>query len=736
MNWPILRTNSRHLDFFLVFFLQNLIFSIKFATRNNKIIIKLSITIMKKTFVLLATVLLMASNTFGKERSRAEMDSIAKSVHFTFTNRARTFMGETTGDCLISDAVSSIALNRQLRKAFPDVNKDFFAVYSYQERKSGYAIISTDDSMPALIAFSDSQCFNTDEIPAAMQYMLLQYTKSVNKQEETTATTRSSEITEVAPLLGVIAYSQNTPYNDKCPMLDGKRTVTGCLATAMAQIVAYYRYPTQMFGDKIEYVTETYGIPVSWDCANTKFDWDNILDTYSSGPITDYNANETTTDNQFLSFTNLKVSDGNKLEISDLYNTSSETLTGNLQLLLFDNNGRFIRPIGQIFNISDLLPGYGWGTFFIEHLIPGDIEDGNYRLYLGLKLKGSNEWSVMQRSIQNSQREEFYISLSKVGTRYTIGDWSFLCGYTKAQGEAIATLLGACGASVQMNYGPESPAKNSNLAVGLTNYFGYDDGLCFIDSWISPTKVWMEHLITTELQQKRPVYCNGATIENKAHGFVIDGYQYMDTTPYFHINWGWNGSENGYFLLDAMTTAGGDNYGNKYTLTLGIRPDDGVDDGVLFAVGEIDAAVAGQKITLTLKNFSNRTIKDFTGDIITYAIDGEGKEYVLSKNHWDSWTAFAGFESLDLSIDVPAGLPTGEHTIVLRTKESGSSVEKDVLTPYPLVLYIEGSTAIKDATITIKQTPTIYSLSGRKITSSEKLPKGLLIINGKKHINK
>lgn len=691
---------------------------------------------MKKTIVLFATVLLVASNAFGKERSRTEMDSIAQSVHFTFMNRARSFSGETSGDRLISDAVCSIALNRQLRQVFPDVNKDFFVVYSYQKGKPGYAIISTDDRMPALIAFSDSQRFKTDEIPTAMQYMLAQFTKNLNEREEVPATTRSSEISEVAPLLGDIAYSQDTPYNDRCPMLNGKRTVTGCLATAMAQIVAYYRYPTQMLGDKIEYVTETYSLPVSWDCANTTLDWDNILDTYSSVPITEYNANETTTDKQFLSFTNLKVSDKNKLEISDLYNSSSETLTGDLQLLLFNNDGLFIRPIGQIININELQPGYGWGTYFIEHLIPGDIEDGDYRLYLGLKLKGSNEWSVMQRSVQNSQREEFYLSLSKVGAHYAIGDKSFLCGYTKAQGEAIATLLGACGAAARMNYGPESSTNNSNLGVGLINHFGYDEGLYFIDSSMSPSKAWMENFVQTELLQKRPVYCNGSTIENKAHAFLIDGFRYMDSNPYFHVNWGWNGADNGYFLIDAITTSGNDNYAYSYNLTLGLKPDDGLEDGVLFAAKKIEASIADEKIILALENFSNRTIKDFNGDIIIYAIDGQGKEYLLGEDHWDFWMAFGQFEKWDKTIDIPQGLPSGEYKIVMRTKESRSLLQKDILTPSNPVIKIENLTAIKNAVITEQPITEIYSLTGRKMPSPKKLPKGLFIVNGKKYIYK
>jgi hypothetical protein len=342
----------------------------------------------------------------------------------------------------------------------------------------------------------------------------------------------------------------------------------------------------------------------------------------------------------------------------------------------------------------------------------------------------------MQRSIQNSQREEFYISLSKVGVHYAIGDKSFLCGYTKAQGEAIATLLGACGAAARMNYGPESSAKNSNLGAGLIDYFGYDEGLYFIDSSMSPSKAWMEDFVQTELLQKRPIYCNGSTIENKAHAFLIDGFRYMDSTPYFHVNWGWNGSDNGYFLIDAITTSGNDNYAYSYNLTLGLKPDDGLEDGVLFAAKKIEAATADGKIILTLEDLSNRTIKDFTGNIIIYAIDGQGKEYLLDENHWDFWIAFGRYEKWDKIIDIPQGLPSGEYKIVMRTKESKSFLQKDILTPSNPVIKIENSTAIKDAAITEQPVSEIFSLTGRKITFKEKQLKGLYIINGRKHIYK
>ena len=86
---------------------------------------------------------------------------------------------------------------------------------------------------------------------------------------------------EVAPLLGNINYDQGTPYNNKCPYLNGGRAVTGCVATAMAQVMRYYQYPAHGTG--------TFTYTGGNDGARTinledyPFDWSNMLEEYQHG---------------------------------------------------------------------------------------------------------------------------------------------------------------------------------------------------------------------------------------------------------------------------------------------------------------------------------------------------------------------------------------------------------------------------------------------------------------------
>ena len=620
------------------------------------------------------------------------------------------------------------------------MNNDYFVVYTSPEGNPGYVIISTDDRLPALIGFSDTQRFTAEDMPPAMQDLLVQYITRIDDIPDRTPTMRrANSPMELAPLLGDIAFSQGSPYNDMCPLLNGKRTATGCLATAMAQIMAYYKYPTQMLGDKIEYETMTHHLPVSWDCANTKFDWNNILDTYPSETIPEYTANETTTAQQYMYFKDITLSDKNTLEIHDFYSRHPETMTFDLQLLLCDNTDRFIRPIGEMKTIKGLKPTYGWGSYPIKHFLSPEIADGDYRMYLGVRLEGTTEWSVVERRNQKNQYEAFYLPLTKQGMSYTMEGRTFACGHTKAQGEAIATLMAACGASTGMNYAEQSSTGNSYIADGYIKYMGYSDRLYFLYSNKSPSRAWMENQVEAELLEGRPVYCCGITKEEGSHAFVIDGFQYYQgTTPYYHVNWGWNGDDDGFFLLDAMTTSGGDNYGYSYILTMNIAPADGRKLGFMFDAEKVSASINGKTLNLSVEYIYNRSQATFGGDMRVYAIDVKGQEYFLTKNHWNAWGYNSGYTSWSKQVSIPDTLPDGEYTIVLKLQEDGSDVVKEVLTPaFPKVTIGNGTSiaGVKQS----EQAPEIYSLTGRRLSSSaappEKLPKGIYIINGKKYIS-
>ncbi|MCI9054779.1 MAG: hypothetical protein HFJ87_06520 [Muribaculaceae bacterium] len=158
--------------------------------------------------------------------------------------------------------------------------------------------------------------------------------------------------------------------------------------------------------------------------------------------------------------------------------------------------------------------------------------------------------------------------------------------------EAVAALVQACGMAAKMDYSPTfSGATDLDAALGLMSYLGYDDDLRLKFRDFYRVGTWTD-MLYDELAGRRPVlYCGFSSAGG--HAFVCDGYSGADGYDYFHINWGWGGVSNGYFLINVLNpeyvglgaTATGFNM--MQSAITGIHPDDGIptagsDSSVLF----------------------------------------------------------------------------------------------------------------------------------------------------------
>ncbi len=104
---------------------------------------------------------------------------------------------------------------------------------------------------------------------------------------------RASSITDsVGPLLGGIMFDQTAPYNRHTPMYNGQHCLTGCVATAMAEIMAYYKYPQKCLPGSVSYTSATKKIDVSYTFDGVTFDWSKIRDTYIPGAGHEYTEEE------------------------------------------------------------------------------------------------------------------------------------------------------------------------------------------------------------------------------------------------------------------------------------------------------------------------------------------------------------------------------------------------------------------------------------------------------------
>lgn len=169
----------------------------------------------------------------------------------------------------------------------------------------GYTIVSGDDRMPEIVGYSTTDTYSEENMPDGMKHLMQAYEAMATAlangdakverclaEKEALAADSTYRQPRVAPLLADVAWGQSEPYNNLCPMYDGqRRTVTGCVATAMAQLMMYYKYPQTLKSDIPAYQTKSYQLDMPSVSAGERYDWDNMLPQYSGSAYTAAQAN-------------------------------------------------------------------------------------------------------------------------------------------------------------------------------------------------------------------------------------------------------------------------------------------------------------------------------------------------------------------------------------------------------------------------------------------------------------
>ena len=309
---------------------------------------------------------------------------------------------------------------------------------------------------------------------------------------------------------------------------------------------------------------------------------------------------------------------------------------------------------------------------------------------------------------------------------------------TDTQREAVALLMRLCGASIEMDYtSGGSGASSSYASDNLKKYFDYDAATTYVSRDYYRATDW-EELIYEELAHQRPVLYSGSSIGG-AHAFIVDGY---DGDGLFHVNWGWDGSSDEYFVLsildpDNNTGAGASTSSDGYSLSqgaiIGAQRNTGVvyQKPVVMTTRDIFAetttiTAADNKFSFSFKaSFYNWTGETHTFDWGVGAYNEQGTLCsVLQVVNSISYDPNYGRTNWPISWNLPASW-SGTYKIVMVSRESGTTewlknVDSDL---YYLEATIKGNRmTLKNPTMAVNAEMTVsgsLEVGGNVLTSTK-----------------
>ena len=413
------------------------------------------------------------------------------------------------------------------------------AVYVFNG-EDGFVLVSAEDDARAILGYSDHGRFDATDMPENMQFWLQMYADELaskptsslkGRVQRRIAAHAQATYPTISPILGEVEWGQDEPYNNLCPTVGGKRSVTGCVATAISQIMYVHKYPTKGTGSKT-YTTESHGLQLNVNFGATTYDWGNMLPYYK-------------------------------------------------------NN------------------------------------------------------------------------------------------YNSTQANAVATLMYHVGVAADMDYDPDGSGAISSAALAaITEYFGYNKSIHVLPKDFMKEETVLQ-TVASDLQEGRPVYISGSTVNQEGHAFVCDG---MQSDGYLHINWGWNGSGNGYFALSALDPenqgTGGSASDLAFTegvcLYTNIKPTVGGEAMPLITVDKLtrtssDAINKTTAVGFSLDAFTSTGIATAAG-MVTYFIYNNAGE-VVNKVKIGTFELDPGYcytNAINISQKLPSNLAQGDYELEIR----------------------------------------------------------------------
>ena len=243
---------------------------------------------MRKLLLLAVSLLLTVTTIFAERVSQADAALVAKN-----------FMSAPAVQTGVKKAVPTEMV---LKKAASAEENQY---YVYENANGeGWVMVAANDAAYPILAYSPAGKFNTENQPKNVKRWLRSYDNQIKYAEENDIAA-TEEVQEewrklrtsppltpmgnvvVSPLIKT-TWDQDDPYWKYCPSKGSQKTYVGCVATAMAQVMNYWQWPKQGTGSH-SYTSEQNSLYCEADFGATTYDWDNMVDhytTYYSGTST------------------------------------------------------------------------------------------------------------------------------------------------------------------------------------------------------------------------------------------------------------------------------------------------------------------------------------------------------------------------------------------------------------------------------------------------------------------
>lgn len=194
----------------------------------------------------------------AQERSQQDMASIARQQLFASQAASRSLNG------VVADAdvkLLSIADNYQTYTTLSN---------------EGFVVVSRDSRFLPVLGYSSAP-FDEAVMPPALTWWLENIDRTLTLRK---ASGQQRAAVSFQPVDNFIFthWGQESPYNDLCPAMNSQNTHTGCVATALAQVLNYYKYPQASTGETVYGIASeegAYGATL-----NTTYDWNNMVNDY------------------------------------------------------------------------------------------------------------------------------------------------------------------------------------------------------------------------------------------------------------------------------------------------------------------------------------------------------------------------------------------------------------------------------------------------------------------------